>query len=219
MIYKITGIYDEETLVTPKKLGIRHFGFDFRPTSFNFIQQHLFNCLAEDQVGDDDQVYLHFSNEKYFVIDKIYNEAPLKKGPGGQVLLEFSDGLGVDFYRQFENPFIWHYLPDHDIDALLSHPLMKGLVLDISFLKGLLERRQLESFALEFSELSRKLRPQGIDLYLNCKWDSNIFPSFLEYFSFSFITLPIDPSVERSYRHFDLGRFTDCFTKLTSYGR
>ncbi len=219
MMYRIEGIYDHRIIQSLRELGIDHFGFDFRPTSFNFLQQHLFQDLALQYLTSSDQVYLHFCNEKDFIITKIISETPLTRGSRGQVLLEFSDSLDINFYQKFNVPFVWHYRPDRNLNDFLYHPLFCGLVFDISFIEGVYEREQLRSLAINLSTQIHKARPQGLPLYLTRKWTSDVLPSFFEYFDFSIISLPIDSSVEVCYRNVDLFLFRDHFTKLQISGK
>ena len=215
MIYRIEGVYGHEIIQTLKRLEIKHFGFDFRPTSFNFIQQHLFQELVSKHLDFSDSMYLHFCNEKDFVVEKIVNEIPQLQNSPTKIILEFSDSLSTDFYQKFNLPFIWHYQLDRELKDFLTLPTFQGLVLNISLIERAYNRGNLIDLASNLNAQIGAVRPNGIPLYLTRKWDSNVLPSFLEYFDFSITSLPVDSSVEICYRKTNIPRFEDYFTKLS----
>ncbi len=214
MLYRIEGIYGHEIIQTLKRLGVNHFGFDFRPTSFNFIQQYLFQELVSQRLSTHDWAYLHFCNEKDFVIEKIVGEIPQTQNSPANIILEFSDSLDADFYQKFNTPFIWHYRLDRNLKDLLALPALQGLVLNIALLEQAHKRGHLIDFAANLNAQISAVRPNGIPLYLTRKWDSTMLPSFSEYFYFYATSLPVDSSVEICYRKANLPRFEDYFTKL-----
>ena len=91
---RVDGIYDLKTLETARSLGLNLFQFDFRPKSFNFLQQHVFLDMLSKGVLSSETFFLRYSNEKNFVIFKMLEDLksmiPLEKN-SDQVFLEFSD--------------------------------------------------------------------------------------------------------------------------------
>ena len=67
--FKIEGIYDQRTLKLLKAKGLRNFGFDFSPKSFNFIQEHVFLNELIPLLDPLDRIHLHFirSNDPMIV--------------------------------------------------------------------------------------------------------------------------------------------------------
>ena len=83
---RIDGIYDNETLKTARSLGVGLFNFDFRPKSFNFLQQHSFLDMLKEGVFSSENLFMHFANEKDFVILNtdiwVYKYTPSTKKKG-----------------------------------------------------------------------------------------------------------------------------------------
>ena len=60
--FRVEGIYDKRTLQRLQDLNLKDLSFDFRPRSFNFLQQHTFMEIVEN-ISTEDRLYLHFENE------------------------------------------------------------------------------------------------------------------------------------------------------------
>ena len=216
MHYRIDGIYDKKTLTHFQNWGVNSYSFDFRPRSFNFIQQYVFNNIVKTSIRNRDNVFLHFCNEKDYIIEKIVKDTPLVKGKYSQLSLEFSDSLDVSFYEKFQVPFLWHYRSGRDLNEFLKSPFFIGLIIDINIITNIYETGQLREFSLDLgSEISLNQK-NGVYLILKQEWTSQILPSYLELFDFEFFSLPINSMIETGYRQVDVAKSKDYFFKIQS---
>ena len=72
---KVDGIYDRRTLSALASLGTRDLCFDFRPKSFNFLQQHVFLDLLGTHNSSEKKIYLHYANEQDFMVQKMIDDS------------------------------------------------------------------------------------------------------------------------------------------------
>ena len=208
---KIDGIYDLRSIERLEGLGIIDIGFDFRPKSFNFLQQYRFLELFCDNFLPENRYYLHFSNEKNFVIMKFL--ADILNVMSGSVLfdlnrniiLEFSDTKDYAFYDQFKVPYLWHYSIDYKLTELLDKSqYLKGMIIPYSILKQHHIEGSLYSFIQTLLQIifERKSNTEFLFL-LSLDWDSDIFPSVFELIDFDIISFQINRKVELCYRNVD----------------
>ena len=90
---KVNGIYDVVTMKYFLEQGIFNVSFDLRPKSLNFIQTYLIASLLEQT--EMSRCYLHFCDEKKFVIDKILEDLSSVIGRHS-LYLEFSGHQDVN---------------------------------------------------------------------------------------------------------------------------
>ena len=70
-LIRLDGIYNHETLEAARSMGVESFQFDFRPRSLNFLQLHVFQEMIDKLPKNKETFFLHFSNEKDFVVAKV----------------------------------------------------------------------------------------------------------------------------------------------------
>lgn len=71
---RMEGIYDLRTILHLKNLNINCFSFDFRPRSFNFLQQYKFFEILQEEYSKELCFFLRYENEKDFVIQKMLTD-------------------------------------------------------------------------------------------------------------------------------------------------
>lgn len=207
---RIDGVYDLRTLETLKEQEIKDFTFDFRPLSFNFLQQYKFmefvESLSQTHSLSQSQLFCHFSNESKDVVEKIKNDY-LEQYPRDNFQLEFSDIQDVEYYKSFETDFIWHYQNIANARDIVKISSLRGLVLDYQFLAELHEQNLLDAFYNNFYQLIRhKITTPGFKIILQADWDSDFFPSLFDFFDFHLLSLPINSKIEVCYRNVDLNK-------------
>lgn len=189
-------------------------GFDFRPRSFNFLQQYRFLELVEKIYSPEQKIYLRYENEKDFIVSKMLDDVQellLKKfsteEKGRRICLEFSDLQEKDYYEAFNWPFYWHYQNSPLVAQLSQSPGLKGIILPYSYLHNLHETMRFQSFVSSFFQIfGNRLAQDDFELILEIDWNSNIFPSLFEFFDFSLLSLPVNEKIETHYRNVDLNK-------------
>lgn len=211
---RIEGLYDLRTLKALKEAGIYDYGFDFRPTSFNFLQQYRFMDLIEELDDKKSRYYLHFSNEADFVIAKFI--ADLKKYYSeniecgnfkDKVTLEFSDYCQASFYDSFETPYYWNFHQERPMKDYLNAKYIKGVLFDFNWLHEKHQKGEFDSFFAYFLQAAVPyIREKGLEVGLKVDWDAHLFDSLFDYIDFQFLSLPINEKIEVCYRNVDLSK-------------
>lgn len=109
-LIRVSGIYDQKTIQELKNSSINLWAFDFNPRSFNFIQTYRFLELIQKNYNSkaNIKVFLQFTNEKKFIVEKITSDLKnLLFNEMGVTLLEFER----DFFLEFRSV---------NIDSLIS---------------------------------------------------------------------------------------------------
>ncbi|OFZ39517.1 MAG: hypothetical protein A2504_16700 [Bdellovibrionales bacterium RIFOXYD12_FULL_39_22] len=224
---KIDGIYDEKTFNHLAAMGILNFGFDFRPLSFNFIPQHKFQELINSKFSSKRRFFLHFADEKDFMIWKIVDDLTKlyvrlkdlqEKGieyltMQSNFFLEFSYlKNNLDFYNQFNLPF-YLYVDDtnegviSDLEKFHRPSHLKGIILNYNSLMHRYDNGTVEDIKKGLLPLlSTKRGRTQIEIVLDVDWDAEIFTSLLEIFPFQRVAFKINPKIEFSYRNVDINR-------------
>ncbi len=208
---KIDGTYNQKTITMLEELKINDFSFDLRPKSFNFVQEYVLLDIIKTSFRPWNRYYLHFENEKEYVIKKILNdvkEAAIKTDSAtaqmDNLFLEFSDGLDVLFYESFETPYLFHLDERHHLEDFLSSKYLRAINLSYSYLHHLQQSGKFGEFAGGFLKLVKKLEPhRKVEVMLSMDWDEDVFPSLFHYLQFNVISLPLNNKVELSYRNID----------------
>ncbi len=211
MDIRIDGIYDHLTVKKLKQVGVRSFGVDFRPKSFNFLQGYAFLKILKESYQEGDQYILHFENEKDFVVQKIIQDLKnfLLNEIGRPQNLEdfsllFSDFELPSYAKNLPLKFFWHYNPEVSLKKVLEVKNLKGIRFDFSFFQKINTERQLQNFVRNFYTQVLPLRKNDdLELILNIDWDSNIFSGLFEFLDFSSLSLAINHKVEICYRNVD----------------
>ncbi len=223
---KIDGIYDDKIIKRLGSIGIKNFGFDFRPLSFNFIPQYKFQEIIDKEFILDRRFFLHFADEKDFMIWKIVNDLTklyghLSKKIENRVdyltmqsnfFLEFSFLKNdLDFYNQFNLPFYIYFDSSsnspEDFVKFSRPSYLKGIILNYNMLLQIYDRGEIETFKKGLLPIiSNKNGMKKIEIILDVDWDSEIFAGILESFSFDNVSFKINSKIEFSYRNVDLNR-------------
>jgi hypothetical protein len=215
MRVKVDGIYDSRTLKSLTEISLAHFSFDFRPTSFSFLQEHQFVEILTRLHSPLGSYFLRYEGDPDFVIEKMLTEIKELEHKGSietfdNILLEFSDQRSSSFLDSFSWPYILHYYPGMNLPAYLQSGNLRGIVLSLDLLMRHQQSRSLHTFVKEFYQM---LRTHGVSdsffLILAADWDSDILPSFQDYFDFDLISLPINGKVESCYRNVNLKDLTN----------
>lgn len=202
---KIDGIYDKRTLKLLKSKNFRHFGFDFSPRSFNFIQEHIFLSDLIPLLDTNDKISLHFDRSNDPMIKKVIEDLGSVGIKKENIYLECEiwpvapQELGINYYIKF----------NHEIDIqLLNDRLFAGLIFEFAFFEDLKQKKVINNFVTNFyTRFSTYLADKEVVLKMD--WDQNIFPTLFEYFEFDKISLPINSKIEICYRNVDLKKMTD----------
>jgi hypothetical protein len=192
----LAGIYDRRTVDKARDNGITSLTFDFRPKSFNFIQQYVLEEILDGVESGLVNVNLHFENEADFVVTSIV-EAIEKKGHA--CTLVFSDKHKKNYYEKFDRPFLVYYRDDSDFKSVLSSKLCQGVILKYDFLHELKGAGTLNNFLSNFYVYN----PMDNIIGLELDWDSNIAATILDLVDFEFVTIPVNSKVEVCYRNVD----------------
>ena len=201
---RINGIYDHTTLKLLRDLNVDDFGFDFRARSYNFLQQYVFLDLLKKHYYPGHQLFLHYSQEANFVIQKMLTDLKEELPEVGSFFLEFSDQQENSFYEQFNTDFHWHYQDEHSLEIVLHSPRLKGVVIDYRTVEFL--HAQDLFYQFYSNVLQEKIQSRGIEVGLALAWDADVFPSLYEFANFDYIIYTIDDKIEISYRNVDLLR-------------
>jgi hypothetical protein len=213
-LIRVDGIYDQRTIQNLQETAVKDFGFDFRPTSFNFLQQHVFLDLIKKNQATDLNFFLRYENEQDFVIKKMIDDLKLAtdSSNGSAVKfsnfnLEFSDTNSAEFYDQFEVPFYWHYTASVSLSSILDTKNIKGIVLDYKFLEEIRDNDNFQNFVQNFFQVAyKKIEEKSLKIVLAVDWDANVFPSLFDFIDFDSLVLPINSKIEICYRNVDLGK-------------
>ena len=195
-----------------KAAGIEHFGFDFRPRSFNFIQTYRLVEIIREHFSLRHTYDLHFCGEKDFVISKIVADMDhqLVDQSGRNIWdharLEFSDTEEIAFYDQFNAPFILHYHQGLQWEKISKAKNIMGLVIPYPYLLELHEKNEFTQFIMRFNQEKQRHMPHG-DMYLTLDWGANIFPTLFEFLDVGVFDLPVNWKLESGYRKIDPVKF------------
>lgn len=202
---RVEGIYDKRTVKRLLDNNLKIWSFDFRPTSFNFLQQYLFLDILKTFNGDHQSLFLHFQNEADFMIFDMLEK--VKSAGLSNFFLEFSDHHNVQYYNQFHHPFWWVWDNEGDLADIIRSPYLEGLFLPYSLLIAIEKNGRLNEFILTLRQfLTINPRKKTIPLGLKIKWDDSISPSIFKLLPFEILSVGIGPKIEVCYRNVDLER-------------
>lgn len=206
---KIDGVYDKRTVRELDQVAIRDYGFDFRPLSFNFLQQYRFLELIDSCFSPLNRYFLHYSNERDYIVWKMINDLSSARSENMDGFhLEFSDQQDSSYYNQFGLPYYWHYSPQVNMkQVFLNFKYLKGIVIPFNIMEEIHQSGNFHNFTQNFHKSSYgPMMERKIELSLLLDWDSNIFPSLLEFFDFDMFSFAINHKTEICYRNVDLKR-------------
>ena len=202
---RIEGIYDQRTLKLLKQKGLRDFGFNFSPRSFNFIQEHVFLSDLVPLLDPLDRIHLHFDRSDDPMIKKVLED--LKKSG---VALE---SVYVDCDEWKESPetlgarYYLTYQPGLDI-SLCKSELFSGMIFNFSYFEELHQKNVLNNFISNFYTHFSKVLTDSKRVVLRVDWNHNVMPTLLDYFEFDLMSFSINSKIEVCYRNVDLKKLT-----------
>lgn len=213
---RLEGLYDKKTIQVVQQEAKMGLTFDFRPRSFNFIQQYLFLDFISEVKKSTNEFSIQYENEPEFMINDTLEK--LSKIFYGNFLLEFSDNQTLSYYEQFKKPFLWHYSQHIGDISVFKSPLLKGIVLDYNLIKDAHESGKLNNFVQNFYRLTHDtlIRRSG-QLILKMDWASDIMPSITEFFDFNCVSLPVNSNIEICYRNVDQNKLKTSISSLKSF--
>lgn len=198
---KIEGIYDQRTLKLLKSKGLKNFGFDFSPKSFNFVQEHVFLEELVPLLDLDDSIHLHFSRSNDPMIKKVIEDLKKSAVSREKVFIDCEEWsslpseLGLNYYL--------NYSPEMDT-SFCKGELFKGIVFQFSFLEELHHKNILNNFISNFYTQFSSYLSESKKIILKIDWSHNIFPSLFDYFDFDMMAFSINSKIEICYRNVDL---------------
>lgn len=200
---RVTGLYDQRTIQLLKENKIYSLGFDLRPKSLNFIQSYrLIELLKEVQLGE---VYLHFENEKDFMIKDILEK--VSEVYSGKVVLEFSDYQNKEYYDQFKKSYVLSFDVFRGDLRDCCGQYFHGFAFHYEYLEGIHSRGHFTNWITQYYRSLSFLNRQ-VSHYLCRQWDSDIFPSLFELLDFDYVSLSVNRDVEVCFRNVDLKLFS-----------
>jgi hypothetical protein len=207
---RLEGVYDIRALLFCQSLTdpIDTLAFDLRPRSFNFLQIHILNQMMRNHYHPQKSYFLHFYEEKDFVINKILMDLDQTLHQSGDyayardnIYLEFSDAQNASFYDLFRRPFFWHYRPEQ-FKQVIGGQYFRGIVFSYKFFLELYEGKVLHNFVQNFlGSFHPDKFPQII---LTLEWNDRPIEELGELLDFDWISLPVNREVESCYRNVDL---------------
>ncbi|WP_155897078.1 hypothetical protein [Bacteriovorax sp. BSW11_IV] len=215
-VMRLEGLYDKKTIQLLQTKANTALTFDFRPRSFNFIQQYLFLDFITVLKNSTLPFSIQYENEPDFMIkDTLQKLDAIYSGP---VSLEFSDNQKCEYYEQFSRPFIWHYNVQCSDISVFKSPLLKGIVLNYSDIEDAHNKNILTSFVQNFYRLTHDvLLKRNGQLILKLDWTSNVMPTLAEYFDFNVISVPVNSNVEICYRNVDQNKLQSSLESLKNF--
>jgi hypothetical protein len=225
-ILKVAGIYSKEILERSSEEGLSHFSFDFRPRSPNFLQEYAFKDLIENHFHHQHKYYLHYQDEKKFMVDRMLDEIKgslLKIGRTPDFMksfiLQFSDVREISYYESFPLKFIWEYHPLGDIEKIVQCSNNTGILIPYNYIRDAAQDGSLQEMTIKIlraRQLKSSSQPndETFQLTLQLDWNTDILPSLSEFLSFDIIELPINSEIELSYRNIDFTKMSNSLTDI-----
>ena len=207
-LIRLDGIYNNETLEAARSMGVESFQFDFRPRSLNFLQLHVFQEMIDKLPKNKETFFLHFSNEKDFVVAKVvedFKKSLERNSSGSEMILEFSDEKDAGFYDQFDVPFFWNYSPGSILEEVLQCYNLRGMVWSLDLLNDFDSSRSLELIFDQFwDNYGQHIQRMKLKNLIRGVRPLNFLERVLNMMPFDFISLPVDHHFESSYRNVNL---------------
>lgn len=203
--FKIEGIYDQRTLKLLKAKGLRDFGFNFSPKSFNFIQEHVFINELIPLLDPSDRIHLRFTRSNDPMIEKVIKDAVASGVVRENIYIEcdewsdLPEKMGVNYYLNHHSGL--------DLTQCKSE-FFAGIIFDFSYFDELHNRGVLNNFITNFYTHFTKVLTKDKKIILRADWNANIFPSLFDYFDFDLLSLSINSKIEICYRNVDLNKLT-----------
>ena len=203
---KIEGIYDQRTLKLLKSKGVRDFGFNFSPKSFNFIQERIFLNDLIPLLDSKDKIHLHFSRINDPMIQKVIED--LRKAGVEKDNIYFDCDEDSEKSREIGIKYFINYSPGINYSAC-DDPRFCGLIFNFSFFEDLQLKGVLNNFIANFYTQFKKYLSEDKLIVLRIDWSDNVFPSLFEYFDIDLLSFSINDKIEICYRNVDLNKLSE----------
>ncbi len=203
---KIEGIYDQRTLKLLKSKGVRDFGFNFSPKSFNFIQERVFLNDLIPLMDPKDKIHLHFSRINDPMIQKVILD--LQNAGFEKDNIYFDCDEGTELSREIGIKYFINYYPEIDHCAC-DDPGFCGIIFNFSFFEDLQAKGVLNNFIANFYTHFKKYLVEDKLIVLRIDWSDNVFPSLFEYFDIDLMSFSINDKIEICYRNVDLNKLSE----------
>lgn len=204
MELRLNGVYHSSIINHLSAIGLTHFSFDLRPKSFNFTQAYKIKEILEQTSSSQKHYYIHFENEKDFMIEEILKDIKSAKGMS-ELSLEFSGLNPLSFYDNFNTPYIWHYNENITLEEISKSKNLQKISFDQLYIERLLQFGKLYDF---FGELLEITQTKKIDLEISTGWESPLLETILDFYPIKSLNYEIGHQVEKSYRQIDLQLMT-----------
>lgn len=180
----INGCFDRATFQMLKSLGVKRFGFDFRPRSTSLITFDEINFILSQ--SSDETFYLIFEDEKEEIIKSTLD---LLKVHQKSFILQFRDRKSLKFYQQLGRPVVWMFDPDCDWKEILNLDNVKGVILPY----------ELSSFFQVRPDLWEIIEYRNLEVILHAKTAADI--SLLSTQDDVFLSFDLENHFMKSYRN------------------
>jgi hypothetical protein len=201
---RVNGVYHSSIINHLSAVGLTHYSFDLRPKSFNFTQAYKIKEILSQTSSSLKYFYLHFEEEKDFIIKEIFADINEARGQSS-LWLEFSGKDSLDYYDSFEIPYLWHYHENISLSDIAKSKNLKKISFDQLYIERLLQFGQLYDF---FGQLIEIITPMGVQLEITASWDSPLLETILDFYPITSLNYEISSQVEKSYRQIDLQLMT-----------
>lgn len=197
---RIGGVYHSSIIRHLSASGVNHFTFDLRPRSLNFTQIYKIKEMIEENNNSLNHFYIHFENEKDFMITGSLEDIENARGQSS-IHLEFSGADELSFYEQFERPYVWHFNENISLDAISKTKYLKKISFDQLYIERLLQFGRLYEL---FGKIIESIGDKKIDFEINASWDSAVMETLIDFYPITTLCFEINNKVESSYRQIDL---------------
>lgn len=203
---KIEGIYDLRTLKLLKSKGLKDFGFNFSPKSFNFVQEYVLLEQLTPILEPSDRLHLHFVRDNDPMISKAILDLS-KAGIDKENIFLYCDEWS-ELPAQHQVNYFLNYYPEIN-PAYFKSQYFSGLVFDFNFFEDLHHNGILNNFVSNFYTHFEKILDDDKKIVLKIDWNSNVMPSLFDYFEFDLVSFSINSKIEVCYRNVDLKKLTE----------
>ena len=210
---RIDGIYDERTLRHLTSIGVHSYGFDFRPLSPNFLQQHIFLELMKSYHAQNSKYYLCYHNEPDFIVEKMrddFSQLIGKTAFDKSVLMVYTGDETLHYADKIGMPFNWVWNGEILNSDIIESSFLRGISINLSYL---VEMEAGGALHLQLQRLihyiTSNIRVREVSISINKDVQDRIPSSVLDYLEIDFINVPINSDLEVCYRNVDLNKLND----------
>ena len=200
MDIRLNGVYHTSIIQHLKDFGLSHFSFDLRPKSFNFTQSYKIKEMLQATASPLVHYYLHFADEKDFVIREIYKSLYEERNDSS-LMFEFSGTENLDYFESFKVPYVWHYRESITLEQIRQTQYLKMISFDSVFIERLFQFGKLYQLFGEFAEISHEKK---MSLEISQDWNTSVLETLIDFYPIKTLNFEINRQVEKSFRQIDL---------------